>query len=90
MNTRTCNKCDWVHFAVSRADAESEVARFNAYFDSLPKEKQELYYGGKNSSIEEYERCLACGNSYKDFRPAKHGDCPSGCTLNPIISEDVE
>ena len=32
---RTCLKCGWVHFGVTRAFAEDEVARFNAYYAKL-------------------------------------------------------
>jgi len=32
-----------------------------------------------------YEKCTGCGNTYKDFRPAKDADAPRGCTINPIL-----
>jgi len=32
-----------------------------------------------------YKKCTACGNSYKDFRPAVEADAPAGCTINPIL-----
>jgi hypothetical protein len=85
MSTVTCNKCNWVHVEVTRKAAEQDVKRFNEYFNSLTKEKQNFYYGGKGSSIESYEHCMSCNNKYTDFRPSKPGDCPNGCTLNPII-----
>lgn len=39
------------------------------------------------SSIRRHERCFRCGNSYRDFRPSVAGDCPDGCTIQPIIEE---
>jgi len=82
----TCKKCGWVHFGISREYAESEIKSFNQYFDSLSKEKQEQCYGGRKNSIEQYEHCFFCGNTYQDFRPAVKGDCPDGVTMQPIIN----
>jgi ribosomal protein L37E len=81
----TCNKCGRVHFYVTRKYAEEQVAKFNDFYDSLDKEKQNDYYGGKCASIKSYEHCMRCGNVYKDFREYKNGDCPDGCTIGPII-----
>ena len=80
----TCNKCGWVHFVYTRVEAEEEVRRFNEYFDSLPPKKQKDYYGN-HASIALYEQCFRCGGSYTDFRHFKEGDCPDGCTIQPII-----
>lgn len=79
----TCNKCGRVHFGVTREDAQAEVDRFNRYFDTLTPENQEMF--GRRSSIDSYERCIACGNPYTNFRPSQPGDCPDGCTINPVI-----
>ena len=87
-NERTCNKCGWVHFAVSREFAENEVKRFNDYFNTLTEDKQQKYYGGKSSSIKHYEHCSLCGNPYTNFRESEEDDCPIGVTLGPIIKED--
>lgn len=87
-NLKTCNKCGWVHFAVSRKHAEDEVTKFNEYFDTLSKKEQDEFYSGKGSSIRQYEHCMLCDGSYTNFRDSKYGDCPDGCTINPIISED--
>ena len=87
MSCRTCNNCGWVHFGVTREFAETEVAKFNAYFDGLSGEKQQDYYGGRKSSIRQYEKCFFCGGSYENFRPFVDGDCPTGCTIQPIIYE---
>lgn len=83
----TCLKCGWVYFEVTRAYAEDEVKRFNEYFDSLPKEQQDEFYGGNKSSVKNYERCW-CGNDYKNFRLSKEGDCPTGCTQSPMIRKE--
>ena len=82
---RTCLKCGWVHFGVSREFAQDEVARFNSHYVKLSPQEQEQYYGGKPASITAYERCMACGNGWENFRDFQPGDCPDGCTLNPII-----
>lgn len=82
---RTCNKCNRVYFSVSRKYAEKQVAEFNVFYEGLSKQKQQEYYGGKSSSITDYETCWRCGNSYKNFRAAKKDDCPNGSTMNPII-----
>jgi hypothetical protein len=83
----TCNKCGTVAFAVSRGFAESEVMSFNKYFFSQSKEVQALF-GSKPSSLAQYEAC-GCGNPHTNFRKAKDGDCPDGCTLSPIISDEL-
>ena len=83
----TCNKCGWVHFAISRTHAEREVEEFNKFYDTLSPELQQEYYGGKGSTITQYEHCFFCGNTFKDFRISKPGDCPVGCTIQPIISD---
>lgn len=82
----TCTNCGWVHFAVTRKHAEQEVAKFNEYYDTLSKEKQDEYYGGKNAIIGNYTGCFACKKN--DFRPSKDGDCPNGCTIQPVIYEE--
>lgn len=89
MNLLTCKSCGWVHFGVSREYAENEIRHFNEYFESLTEKERQDYYGGRRSSIKEYDRCDLCGGSYKNFRPAEVGDCPNGVTLGPIITEDA-
>jgi len=81
---RTCNRCGWVHVGVSRAEAESEVASFNAFFDAASQDTRHNF-GNRRSSITDYERCFHCGGPYTDFRNAIDGDRPAGCTLQPII-----
>lgn len=87
MKLVTCKKCGWVHMQVSRIYAEDEVKKFNTYFDSLSKKEQETYYSSKKSSIRIYEVCNLCGTCYHNFRRFKDGDCPTGCTIGPIINK---
>lgn len=86
-NLVTCIKCGWVHMPVTREFAEASVADFNSYFDTLTKDKQDDYYGGRKSSLNSYLHCLNCGGPHTNFRPTKEGDCPMGCTIGPIIQE---
>ena len=83
--TVTCLKCGWVHFEVSREYAEDEVIKFTCYFNTLTPEQQQDFYGGRTSKVLDYEQCMVCGGSYKNFRDSLSNDCPDGCTLNPII-----
>lgn len=88
MKTATCDKCGWVAFQVDREFAEDQVKLFNEYFDRLTKEEQMDNYGGRPSKINDYEECMSCGGSYKNFHDSKEYDCPDGVTLNPIIKRD--
>lgn len=86
MKKRTCLKCGWVAFSITRKKAIAEVLRFNKYFDSLSRAEQKSFYGGKSTSIKDYEKCW-CGNPHTHFREYKEGDCPPGATLSPVIHE---
>lgn len=86
--TVTCLKCGWVAFQVSRESAIREFTSFNEYYDTLTPKEQEDYYGSKKSSIRFYEHCMFCDGSYQNFRDSQEGDCPDGCTLNPIIDRE--
>jgi hypothetical protein len=86
LHERTCLKCGWVAFGVSRVYAEAEVSKFNDFFDKADAATRESY-GNRRSSIANYERCMLCGNSHTNFRDAKPGDCPDGCTMSPILYE---
>jgi hypothetical protein len=86
MTDRTCLKCGWVAFGVSRVYAEDEVNRFNEYFKTLDQEWK-ANFGGKPSSITLYERCFHCGGPHTNFRDALPGDAPDGVTMSPIIVE---
>ena len=81
----TCRNCGWVHFALTRAEAEAEVAEFNAFYHQQTQETKDNY-GGRPSHIGKYEFCFVC--SKQDFYPSLPGDAPRGCTINPIIYED--
>lgn len=83
-----CTKCKWVSFAVTRAYAEDEVKRFNAYYNLLTRKEQVSYYGGKGSSVKGYEGCMLCGG--QDFRLATEKEVPYGSTLSPVIWEGEE
>lgn len=87
MTNSTCNNCGWVHFTVTREYAEQQVIDFNAYYDALSPADQQSFYGGRKPSVQSYEHCFRCNNTYKDFRPSEPGDCPDGCTIQPIIQE---
>lgn len=87
MNYVTCIKCGWVSFSVSRKYAEEQIKKFSDYFDSLSKEKQKEFYNGKKFSLKDYS-CMLCGGL--KFRKFQNGDCPDGCTLNPVICEEID
>ena len=76
MNNRTCNKCGRVAFAISRKSAEENIQRSEIHTSE--------------SHIKLYEHCIACGESYKNFRESQPDDCPRGCTLAGIIDESME
>lgn len=79
----TCLRCGWVSFAISRAEAEREIAEFNAYYASMYGEQKARYSGP--SSLDQY-RCIGCGGS--EFRLARDDDCPNGATLNPVVCDE--
>lgn len=98
INCVTCNKCGWVHYAITREEAEQNVKTFCDYYDNADLETKK-FFNSLNTSIipDKYDRnelfrtytvCMSCGNSYTNFRPSKAGDCPMGCTLNPILHFD--
>ena len=87
MITCTCNRCGWVHMAVTLKFAEEEVTKFNSYYATLSAQEKEQYYKGSCSSIKSYGRCFFCGQTEGDFRESVDGDCPRGCTIQPTIWE---
>ena len=92
-NLRTCNKCEWIHFGVSRTYALDQVAEFNAYYRKLTKEEQMDFYGGEPSHLAQYERCFLCGNSHRDFHDttkAEETALGQGHTIQPIINEELK
>jgi protein-arginine kinase activator protein McsA len=80
-----CKACGWVHFGISRKFAQAEVKKFNEYFAKLDAQKQQDYYGGVASKVEDYEKCQKCGTSYKLFEQAADAIVPRGSTIGPII-----
>jgi hypothetical protein len=80
----TCVACGWVHMAYTRAEAQAEVDKFNAWYVQQ-SEDTKACYGGKESLVKHYEGCDRCGG--KVFRPSKPDDCPVGCTIGPVIYE---
>lgn len=85
----TCKKCGWIHKAYSREHAQREVDQFNAAYDKMPPEHQEMY-GNHHATIDHYVGCMACGS--EEFRPTKPEDWPGyasdesgGITINPVI-----
>lgn len=82
-----CRNCGWIAYPLTRDLAEVALKRFNAYYDSMSKEAQECY-GGKRSSIRDYEHCTRCGACYHSFRVVKRGETIKGSTVSPIIWEE--
>ena len=64
------------------------VKDFYDWFIVQPEETQKSY--GGPATMDDYTFCFFCGNTYKNFRPAKAGDCPNGCTIQPIALDDQE
>jgi hypothetical protein len=56
-------------------------------FRQLPAEEQHARLETAKSSVDGYMRCRRCGAAYTQMRPANDGDCPNGCTINPILQE---
>lgn len=83
----TCKICGWVHVAVPRGWAESEVEKFNSFYDMAPSQVREHYT--QRSDISAYEKCFRCGAHYSEMKPSKPEDCPTGVTLQPIIWEGI-
>jgi len=83
----TCNRCGWVHFAVTREYAETESAKFMAYYETLTPEQRENYGKPPINPMPQYERCFSCGQTDGDFRLSNPDDCPRGCTIQPVIWE---
>jgi hypothetical protein len=79
----TCLNCGWVHMGMTKEQAAQEVANFNVYFAKLTPKEQQDYYKGRPSSIEMYIGCFRCKQTR--FRKAVPGDCPDGCTIQPVV-----
>jgi hypothetical protein len=85
-----CNKCHWIHYKVSRQQAEEQVIKFNEYFDKLSLKEQEKFFGEERPHIKKYESCHLCAGSYKNFREGTEEDDKRayGCTISPIIGKE--
>ena len=84
----SCNKCGRVHFVVSKDYARSAVEEFNRYYDTLPEYIQNKYYNGEPVTMQSYETCVKCGNSYKDFTEVSPGVNIGVYTVSPIVDKE--
>lgn len=82
----TCSNCGEVHMTVTREYATHQVVTFNLFYEKLHIKEKGHY--GRPATVDEYEKCKECGGSYKEFQDYREGDCPEGCTLNPIMSKE--
>ena len=89
MKSIKCCKCGWVYFQVSKEYMLDEIKRFNEYFDTLTKEQQDKFYGGKKSDDKQYTKCW-CGNNFKYFVDAKPEDVPYGSSIGPMLDRDAD
>lgn len=76
----TCTSCGWVSYAVTRAEAEDEVARMNTYLATL-SDAERRGWAPEGATLASY----VCQCSGADFRPALPEDCPDGVTTNPVV-----
>lgn len=95
--TVTCKNCGWVHFEVTKAYVLEYTARWVKYVKSLTAKERSNFYGltAKKFNAKSYEKeclsgytkCRLCAGSHKNFKRAKKGDCPHGCTISPILAK---
>lgn len=96
--TVTCNNCGWVHFPVSKDYVQKQTQEFGDFWDAASKETKANYWNEKYRGpmpdlypraehAAGYKKCFKCGESYKNFRESKEGDCPDGCTIGPILDK---
>jgi hypothetical protein len=72
-----CSACAWVHFQMSRADAQASIDNSNAYADSKGEPR--------SASMENYLSCFRCGAASSTFVSAQPGDAPMLSTLQPVV-----
>jgi hypothetical protein len=85
-----CSHCGKLHTGISRAQAEHEVAVFNAWFDQQSPEMQELY-GNKHVTTAHYEGCMRCGRGeFHKFEPKPSADNGFAATVSPVIYEGAK
>lgn len=75
----TCRKCGWISYAVSKKEAEEDIASFNALYYSLDDEGKARFNGP--ASLDGY-RCR-CGAS--DFTQGGEDRLPDGATVCGVI-----
>lgn len=82
----TCLGCGWVYFQVSEAFVQDWEKTWEKYWPTLDQEGRESFgLPDGPPSRASYLKCR-CGNPYTNFRDAKKGDSPDGCTINPILN----
>lgn len=93
-----CNKCNWVHFPITRKEAEEQAKSFGDYINSQsPEIKEHFGLGILSKSKKEWnfkehvsssEKCFRCGNDYHDFHEETEKDLiPKGSTIQGIIKD---
>lgn len=90
-NLMTCKNCGWVHFGVSKQHVNDWNIRWIELCKTQPEEWLQSF-GIKNRippSDKIYYQCFFCGGPHTNFRESKPGDCPEGCTIQPILDESL-
>lgn len=56
----------------------------------LPRDDIVAYHAASGDTVPWplYEKCFRCEGSYTNMRSYRGGDCPVGCSLQPILLED--
>ena len=73
-----------MYYAVTKAEAERQVARFNEYAATLSPELHEQCWGGAWAHVADYTECW-CGTRYTRFTDTTEDDAPLGSTIGPIL-----
>ncbi len=86
-NHRKCSSCGWIHFGVSRDDAEETIREFNKMYATLDENERIELYGGQPANLAAYLYCVNCHASYKDMVLLENHDWKRmrGKTLQPIL-----
>ncbi len=85
----TCINCGWVHFKVSTEYIASWKKEWEDLWSTMSQDDKESFGVTKAPpSDSSYYRCDFCNGSYRNFRDFKDGDCPTGCTVGPILDRD--
>jgi ribosomal protein L37E len=78
-----CRRCGWVHFAVTRAEVEAEVAEFNFFYARLTPAQRDAHRAPL--SLASYEQCRRCKAPHHLARPVAAKMVPLGVTLLPLL-----